>query len=355
MKNMKYQRLQLYFFIAVFLIVLTLATLVFRPYFGVLLLAATFAVIFSPIHGKIRDFLMKFLKWRKGEIARIISALLTLIIFLVILLGPLTFLGIQLVDEVKGLHKSISTTENLAAINRVLNYTKDQVGLYLPNFSIDISSYLQKILQWFAQNINIFFQSIGSFLLGSLLTLLASYYLLKDGHRLKEYFIKVSPLPDGDDKKIFEKMKTAVNSIIRGSLAIAIIQGFLTGIGFAIFGIPSPTLWGSFAAITALIPTVGTSLILIPGIAYLLLTGKLLAGLGLLIWGVVAVGLIDNLLGPHLMKRGVPIHPFLILLGVLGGLSFFGVVGFLVGPLIISLLYALLDIYTDIIKPAKAK
>ena len=127
---------------------------------------------------------------------------------------------------------------------------------------------------------------------------------------------------------------------------------FFPGIvGIWIFGIPNATLWGSIAAIAALIPSVGTSLVVLPGVLYLFLFGERFAALGLMIWGMTAVGLIDNILGPHLMKRGIAIHPFFILLSVLGGLGLFGPVGFLIGPLILALLFALLDIYAKVIKP----
>ena len=108
---------------------------------------------------------------------------------------------------------------------------------------------------------------------------------------------------------------------------------------------PNPVLWGLVAALAALIPGIGTALILIPAIGYLFFTGSTGAAIGLLIWGVVAVGLIDNFLGPMLVNRGVKIHPFLILLSIFGGLSFFGPVGFVLGPLIIALVFALLEIY----------
>jgi predicted PurR-regulated permease PerM len=350
---MKYQKSQIYFFISLFLIVLVLAFFILRPYLGALILSATFAIIFTPLHKKILNFFEKHIKWKKGRVSKIMAALLTFIIFIIILLAPLTLLGIQLVSEIRSLYDKISIEENFKFISQTLDYIETQVGFIIPDFSSNFSSYLEQALQWFAQNIGSFFQGVGSLLLGVFLSLLAFYYLLKDGHKLKNLFIKISPLPDKDDKKILEKMKAAVNSVIRGSLAIAIIQGILTGLGFAIFGVPNPTLWGSLAAIAALIPTVGTALVLIPGILYLFFTGELYSGFGLLIWGIAAVGLVDNFLGPHLMKRGVRIHPFLILLSVLGGLSFFGPMGFLVGPLVISLLYALLDIYSEVIKPFK--
>jgi predicted PurR-regulated permease PerM len=112
-----------------------------------------------------------------------------------------------------------------------------------------------------------------------------------------------------------------------------------------IFDIPAPAVWGAVAAIAAFIPGIGTSLVIVPGIIYLLLTGNTAYAIGLAIWGAVAVGLIDNVLGPHLVNKGVHIHPFLILVSVLGGLSTFGPIGFILGPLVLALLFALLEVY----------
>jgi len=103
--------------------------------------------------------------------------------------------------------------------------------------------------------------------------------------------------------------------------------------------------------VAALVPTLGTSLVLIPVIAYLLISGQTMAALGMAIWGAIAVGLIDNLLGPKLMQYGTNVHPLLILLSVIGGISVFGVIGFLVGPIVLGFLYALLDVYPKIVRP----
>mgnify|MGYP001572074651 FL=1 len=186
--------------------------------------------------------------------------------------------------------------------------------------------------------------------MGIFIFLVALYYLFKDGDKLKTAVVSLSPLQDIHDETIFNKLEVTINSVIRGSLAIALIQGILTAIGFAIFGVPNATLWGSVAAIAALVPGIGTALVLLPAILYLYLSGETLSAVGLLLWGMTAVGLVDNFLGPKLVERGMQLHPFLILLSILGGISFFGPLGFLLGPLILGLLFALLEVYSAISK-----
>ena len=126
---------------------------------------------------------------------------------------------------------------------------------------------------------------------------------------------------------------------------MAVTQGLLAGIGFTIFGVPNAALWGFITVIAALVPILGTSIVLTPIIIYLFAFDTLFSAIGLLAWGMLAVGLIDNFLGPKLMQRKIRIHSFLILLSVLGGLSLFGPIGFLIGPLFLALLSTLLDIY----------
>jgi predicted PurR-regulated permease PerM len=184
--------------------------------------------------------------------------------------------------------------------------------------------------------------------------ILSLFYFLRDGKKFIATIIDLSPLHDEFDKKIFSRIILAVNSVVRGSLIIGLIQGLLTGVGFYIFSAPSPVLWGTVAAVASLVPSIGTSLILVPAILFLFFTGQTINALGLIIWGGVAVGLIDNFLGPILIKRDIHIHPLLILLSALGGVAFFGPIGFLAGPVSLALLFALFDIYPDIIKVNKS-
>jgi len=186
---------------------------------------------------------------------------------------------------------------------------------------------------------------ISSTLLSLGIFFIALYYLLRDGKRMRQTLIKLSPLDDCDDEGVFLRLERSINSIIKGNLVIALIQGVLTAIGFSLFGVAHAVLWGTAAAMAALVPGVGTSLIFIPAVAYLFFIGTTIPAAGLLVWGLLAVGLIDNLLGPRLIGRGMQIHPLLVLLSVLGGLFLFGPAGVFLGPLSLAFLFAVLSIY----------
>jgi predicted PurR-regulated permease PerM len=176
------------------------------------------------------------------------------------------------------------------------------------------------------------------------------YYLLKDGEKIKKFIIELSPLRDRNDEAILKKLEGAANSIVKGNLLIALTQGVLTAAGLWVFGVPNAALWGSVTVITAIIPGVGTALVLAPAIAFLFFSGATASGFGLLAWGVGAVGLVDNFLGPRLVGRGMQLHPLIILLSVLGGIAFFGPVGLIMGPLTVSFLFALFEVYFSLAK-----
>ena len=169
--------------------------------------------------------------------------------------------------------------------------------------------------------------------------------MLKDGEKFTNAVIELSPLTTKEDRAIIGRLRDAMNSVIRGSLIIASLQGVVTGIGLMIFGIPSAVLLGSIAGVGALIPTVGTSIVLLPIIGYLFIVGSLGKAIGLTLWAVLAVGLIDNFLHPYLVGRGMKMHPLFIFFAVIGGIAFFGLAGFILGPLVVSLLFGLLDIF----------
>ncbi len=341
---MKNTHLQHNFFLVLLVGVLILTLFIFLPYVSALVIAGVFAVLFRPLYRLLKG-------WVKYEG---LAALITMLIVLVLIITPIFFFGRQIVIEARSVFDSVvfggpgfwdSISEKLTSSIRLV--FPDFNGVQ--DFTVDLRSYVQSLLGWVLGNFGTVFSGFTKIIVMAFVSLVALYYFLKDGSRIKEVLIELSPLANKYDRQIFDKLHSAVNSVIRGSLMIAVIQGTLTGIGFAIFGVPNPALWGGITMISALIPGIGTSLVLIPGIIFLFAVGTFGQGVGLSIWAIVFVGLIDNFLGPRLIGRRVKIHELLILLSVLGGIGFFGPIGFIMGPLILSLLVALLDIYKTLI------
>jgi predicted PurR-regulated permease PerM len=216
------------------------------------------------------------------------------------------------------------------------------------DYEPDFGQYAKQILEVVINNFGAVFSSFAKILLNAFVFLIAFYYFLREGSRLKNYLVNLSPLDDEDDELIVTRLKTGVLAAMRGNLAIGLIQGTSTGIGFLIFGVPNAALWGGVAVIAAFIPGIGTALVIAPAVIYLALTGSLLSGIGLLLWGVIAVGLVDSFLGPKLIGRGMQLHSLVVFIAVLGGIAYFGPLGFLLGPLAMSVCLALIDIYLSL-------
>lgn len=332
-------KVEIYFFFVIFLAALTLAFFLFLPFLGPLALAAVFAVIFYP--------LFQWVKRVGGIPFDGLSALVTVLIVVLLVLVPVAFFGYLLFEEARSLFTALSSgnADILGAIQAAESYVRG----FLPGFDLDIRGYAQSALGTLTQSLGSIFTGTLQVVFALLLSLITFYYFLKDGPRFKVALMNYSPLRDSYDVEIIEQLKQTINSVIKGSLLIAFLQGIMTGVGFAIFGIPSPVLWGAVAGLGALIPNVGTTIVLIPAILYLFFTGSAGSAVGLLVWGVVAVGLIDNLLGPIFIGRGIKIHPLFILLSVLGGISLFGPLGFILGPIALSLVVVLAHIYASLV------
>jgi predicted PurR-regulated permease PerM len=157
--------------------------------------------------------------------------------------------------------------------------------------------------------------------------------------------VEHGPLPAEHMSTVLSRLYARAGSVIRGSLAVAVLYGVLTGLGFFIFGLPSAILWGAVTVVASFIPAIGVLLIVIPGIASLFLGGNIAAAIGLTAWAFVVSTFIEAYLRPRLLGGREKIHPMLMLFAVLGGLSFFGPIGLLLGPLALGLLLTLLESY----------
>ncbi len=333
---MRPQRLQSAFLFICLGLSLVLAFILFRPFLSVVVVAGMAAVVAFPLKQRILDMM----RGRYNGLA----SFLTLLFVFVLILTPVIFIAYQVFTEALDLYANISTNrdEYFLTLERVIFVPLQSL---LPGFSLDLESAIKQGLTIFTANFGRLFSGTVEVFVDLVLFLIAFYYFLKDGPKFARGFMALSPLHDKFDQDVFDRMSLAINSMMRGQLLVAVIQGLLTGLGFAFFGIPSPALWGSLAAVCALVPGVGTSLVIVRGILFLFATGQTVPGLGLLAWGSLAVGLIDNMLGPTLIGRGAKIHPLFVLFAVLGGLALYGPMGFLLGPLTVSFVFALLDIY----------
>ncbi len=244
--------IQTAFFFTLLVGVLTLAFFIFLPYLTTLSVAATFAVVTCPLH----KWITRLCRGREG-----IAALLTVLITVLLVLAPLSFIGTQVVWESQHLYQRIM--ENQESLTETFTGLIERtIEQFAPQASLDLNRYAGQGLSFIAGRLGPLFAGTAQTFLHLFLGIIAYYYFLKDGRKFLATLVALSPLPDGEDSKILGRLEMAINSIIRGTLTIALIQGVLTGIGLTIFGVPSPTLWGSIAAVGALIPGIGTAIVI---------------------------------------------------------------------------------------------
>lgn len=314
------------------------------PFISSLALSGVIVTICYPLYLRIKKHTPK-----QNQSA---AALMTTLLVLLIVILPLGLLISALLSEALSVYQLLGSSNT--TIVEGLNSLESHLQTLFPSMQIDMTAYLRQSAQWFATNLGTIFASTAATIFSIFISLIGVFYFFRDGKSFTKELVRISPLPDSEDELILKRLSIAIRSVAVGTVLVAMIQGTLTAIGLSIFGFERAILLGTVAAVGALFPSVGTSIVFIPCVAYLLITGEYLNALGLTIWGSLAVGLIDNLLGPYLMSRGNVIHPFLILLSVLGGVAVFGPIGFIVGPVIVSFFKVLLELYTQhIAEPAK--
>ncbi len=337
---------QHYFLLALLAGAAYVAFLIMQPFFAPVALGAVFAVVLQPVY-----------RWilRRVHNRESLAALATLAVSVFVVLIPILFVSLQLLKEAQSLYTSIGEADTQRVFVQWVAQTGPRLDAYIPNasaslreLSTSVDDYARQGASWLLLNIGSAFSSVAALFLDLFLFFVTLYYLLRDGRSLRDYLIKLSPLKDSDDAQIVQKLSQAVNSVVKGKLAIAAIQGVLAGVGLSIFGVPNPVVWGLVAVVVSLIPPIGTALVLVPAIAYLAIAGQVPAAIGLAIWSA-GVAVIDNVLGPALMSGGSDLHPLVVLLSVLGGLALFGPVGLFLGPLVMALLITLLSLYGFIV------
>ena len=322
-----------YFFFGLLFTTFILAFLIFRPFWIVLVLGASFSIMLYPIY----DWL------NKKHLPNWLASLLTLFFFIIVLCIPLFGLGSIVFNQSQNLYHSVINNGNVFPF---INLIEDKINQLLPNgVSFNINEQVSSFISFLTNHIANIFSATASALFSFILLLLAIFYFLKDGEKWRKTLLRLSPLSNTNDEKIISKLLQTINGVMKGTLFIALVQGILMAIGLTLFGVQNATIWGVVAAITSLVPSVGTAIVSVPAIIFLFATNQIIYAIGLIIWSIVIVGTIDNFLTPYVIGRGINIPPFLILFSVLGGIALLGPIGILIGPLTVSLLYTLTEIY----------
>lgn len=338
-----------------FLLLLILVTLAFGwllwPFYGAIFWGAILAILFAPLQ---RRLLVKM----RGR--RNLAALTTLMTCLLIVIIPLIVIAGSLVKEGSIFFKKIQSGEvNPGAIfERMVNTLPPSIHETLDRFGLSDVFSLQDKLSAGAMQASKFLAtqafSIGQntfdFLIGLAVMLYLLFFLLRDGAQLARQISRMLPLSEAHKQHLFRKFATVTRATVKGNIVMAATQGALGGLMFWALGIDGALLWGVLMAFLSLLPAVGAAIIWVPVAAYLLIIGAVSQGIILILFGVFVMGLVDNVLRPILVGKDTKLPDYLVLISTLGGLTVFGINGFVIGPLIAALFMSCWDLFPSAIE-----
>lgn len=336
-----------------FLVLILLVTLAFlwllTPFFGAILWGVVTAIVFAPVF----HWLCRRMNGQPN-----FSAASTLMLILALVILPALVVGVSLVQEATGIYAKFQSGQiNLAAMfadlraalpgfaRRMLDSwgLRDFAGVQRV-VSNGITAGLQNIasqaLLW-GQGALSFFAALG-------VMLYLTYFLLRDGEAMGGRIKAAVPLRPEVRDALFEHFVVVVRATMKGTVVVAVIQGFLGGLIFWILGVEGALLWGLVMGFFSLVPAVGTAIVWVPVAIYLLATGHVMSGAILVAFGVFVIGLVDNLLRPILVGQDTRMPDFLVLIATLAGIELFGLNGFIVGPVIAALFLAVWNIITEL-------
>ncbi|CAN5287990.1 AI-2E family transporter [soil metagenome] len=325
---------------AFFLALLILVTLAFvgllREFLEPVFWAAALAIVFYPMQEKFADAM-------GGRRRLAAAASLTVIIVVVIL--PLTLVGFAVIQEAASLFERIQAGD--IALGRPLRWAEQQLPALndaLGRFNLDIarlreglSSLALSSGQWLASRALALGQNAVRFAIMLALMLYLLFFFLRDGRSIIAAIVHTLPLGDERERNLLSRFAQVSRATIKGTFIIGAIQGSIGGMAFWALGIDGAVLWGVVMAILSLLPVGGSAIVWVPAALVLIASGDLVRGLILFGVGGLIIGLIDNLLRPMLVGRDTRMPDYLILLSTLGGLTLYGLSGFVIGPVIAAL------------------
>ena len=323
--------------IAVLVAALYVCWLMFQPFFNVLLWAAVLCVVFYPMHRRILS--------RTGK-PSLAAALSTVAVILLILL-PVTAVTVTVVRELTGAAASFQSTDHQWTTPPPVAKALDFLGKYVDIDRDTAMKFLAARMQTWgtalaAGTLVVVGGAVGA--IGQMaLVVFTLFYFFRDGEHIQRAAYGMVPLRGAQWDSILSRTSDVIGATVYGVLVIAAIQGTLGTFIFWVLGLPSPLLWGVVMFFLAMIPMAGTFLVWVPAAAYLALIGVYGKAVILVAWGVLVISSIDNFLSPRLVGRRARLHELLIFFSVLGGLQVFGVLGLVLGPVVVAMTLALIE------------
>lgn len=327
-----------WFFILIAGAVLYIFWKMVSPFAITLITAGIFTVVFFP-----------FFNWLNAKFKnKFLSAITILFIVFFAIFLPVTAFAFVVVQQAADVLQS-GLIGNVADF--ISGFSDSELFSRMPQFaqnsllSIDFGGATRATVDWLRQNVGSILAGGVNFTMQLLLFFLFLYYFLIKGDRIHRELLELSPFKDKLDENIIIRINRTIRGVMGGAVVIASVQAVLAIIGLSIFGVPKAPLWGAFVLIAAQVPIFGVGTIMVPSILYLLIVGNTGSAIGLAIWSVVVVGLVDNMLSPIVVGKRTQMPELFVLISILGGIQYFGPIGFILGPVVLSGILVLRDLY----------
>ncbi len=316
------------------------------PFFGTISWGAVIALLFAPMYR----WLLPRLGGRRSA-----AAILTVLAVLVIVILPLAGIAASLAREASALYDRLQSGEVNPGVyfHGVFDALPNWITGLLDRFVLIDFETLQKRLvtalaegsQFIAtQAVNIG-QNTFEFLANLCITLYLAFFLIRDGEDVARHVRHAIPLAPAHKKELLARFATVIRATVKGNLLVAAIQGALGGVAFWFLGVTGAILWGVLMAFLSLLPAIGAALVWVPVAIYFFISGGTWQGIALVAWGVLVIGLIDNLLRPILVGKDTQMPDYVVMITTLGGMAVFGINGFIIGPAIAAMFLAVWHIY----------
>ncbi len=326
-----------------FLILITIAFLnLVKPFLYPIFWAAIIAGIFYPVFKKIKS------KIKHANL----SSLITIVIVLVIIIIPVALLSGLILKESLSLYTSLSNNQGpvVSTVKNVIGWVQnnpvtDKLNIDEQQVTAKLTEVAKTIADFALTAAKNLTQNSLTFLIMFVIMIYALFFFLKDGEKMLKKLAHISPLGDEHEIIMYKKFTSTVRAVLKGTLIVGAIQGFLGGILFYITGVEGALILGIIMMLFSIVPGFGSYVVWLPAALTMFILGNIWQGILIVIVGALVISTIDNFLRPILVGKDTQMHPLLILFSTLGGLLVFGISGFIIGPIITAMLLSLWEMY----------
>jgi predicted PurR-regulated permease PerM len=332
---MESKKLELIVFSGLFVVLSVLTFFVFQPFLRVIVLAAVLSVLVHPLY-------VKMVAMFRGH--RSVAAALLVIMAFVFLIAPVLFFGLQILGQAQNFFYWTHADQG-----QYIQLAQQSIDVFIqhfvPGFSFNLADSISRLLAFVSSNLGGLISQTTFIFFETFFVLVTFFFFLRDGEKMLDSVVSLSPFEKAQNKEMISSVNRTITSVVRGTIFVGLIRFGLLAAAFYLLGIPNALLWGSIAGIIGAIPGLGTPFAVIPAFVYLLLYGNIFSVIGMGLFGVLLFFFVDNMLATYFLGKGLDVPALFILFAILGGVIFWGPLGLIFGPIVLSLFISMIDIY----------